>query len=102
MNQPNVAEQEDDIIGEEVIPAPIADGGDEKVNLLHAVLQDHSYVDMSHRVPRIGSCVESVKNSSTYSRYYGTSGSTTKSSTIAGLSKLSGFSSNGMNIIISS
>lgn len=37
-------EQDDDIIGEEVRPTPIDSSMDAKMRALHALLQDHTYV----------------------------------------------------------
>lgn len=52
-DQPNQNDQEDDIIGEEVRPLPIDGTMDIRMQALHALLQDHTYVQMPKKVSTI-------------------------------------------------
>lgn len=49
-HQQNQNDQDDDIIGEEVRPSPIDSTMDVRMQALHALLQDHTYVQMPNKL----------------------------------------------------
>lgn len=58
-------DQEDDIIGEEVRPSPIDTTMDSRMQALHALLQDHTYVQMPKKVPTIAATATATASTPT-------------------------------------
>lgn len=59
-HQLNQNDQEDDIIGEEVRPSPIDTTLDVRLQALHALLQDHTYVQMPKQLSTITATISST------------------------------------------